>query len=103
MALPIRPTSAPATPSVGPSDAARAAQRAFFDAAMGKAATPAPVQSSAPTPPVAPTAPVAQASAQPSAPLATRTISQGAPLPKVDTTTPPDPDARPGSRLNIRV
>ncbi len=98
MALPIRPTTAPITSNVAPNERARAAQRAFFDAALGKAPAPAPAA------PVAPTALVAaqsQASAQ--APAIPRTIAPGAPLPRVDTTTPPDPDARPGSRLNIRV
>lgn len=93
MALPpIRPTLPPITPSVAPSDKARVAQRAFFDAALGKAQTPAA--------PVAAVGPVETRTGPAPRPAM---ASEGAPLPHVDTTTPPDPNARPGLRLNIRV
>jgi hypothetical protein len=93
MALPpIRPNLPPVTPSVAPSDKTRAAQRAFFNAALGKVETPV-------APPAAAAPVTARAAFTPEAAIA----REGAPLPRVHTTTPPDPNARPGSRLNIRV
>ncbi len=85
MASPIRPTlpefQPPArSPQAG--EAARAAQRAFFDAALGKA------QAGAATPPQA------VASAKPEG--VARPVSP-------PTDAQPEPYARPGSLLNIRV
>lgn len=77
----IRPTSLPATPAPATSPARTAAQRAFFDAAMGRAGSAAPAAE-----PVKAAAPVAQ-----------RTVQ--AQIPE----EPPKKILRPGSLLDIRV
>jgi hypothetical protein len=89
---PIRPNAFP-TPGVQPSpaDAARtAAQRAFFDAAMGRSAAPAPSAAAAAAAPVGvftpSAAPVQRAEIRPAADAA-----------------PPTKMLRPGSLLDIRV
>jgi len=99
---PIHPSAFPAQPAANSvagagADAQRAAaQRAFFDAAMGRAAAPG-----APAAPQAPTAPTAAARASFFAP---------APAPAPRPEIRPDPSAegparplRPGSLLDIRV
>ena len=88
MALTIRPDAFPTTPARPAADAARlAAQRAFFDAALGRAGAPAAAQATA--------APAAQSAvtvrAQP---------VQRLPDPAAE---PPAKPLRPGSLLDIRV
>jgi hypothetical protein len=92
----IRPNAFPTPAQPSPADAARsAAQRAFFDAAMGRSAGPAP--SAAPAAAVAPTAlftptaaPIQRAEIRPAV-----TPAPGA--------EPPAKILRPGSLLDIRV
>ena len=76
----IRPTSLSATPAAVP-PARTAAQRAFFDSAMGRAGAPAPAAE-----PVKAAAPVAQ-----------RMVRESLPE------EPPKKILRPGSLLDIRV
>lgn len=89
MTSPVRPPILPPTsPSAahGPSDPARlAAQRAFFDLALGK---PAATPTAAPAP-----SPTAQASAAPATVAA----------PSTATPDTPQKILRPGSLLDIRV
>jgi hypothetical protein len=88
---PIRPAGYPIQPPANPAaDSARlAAQRAFFDQALGRAGGPAPTQAAAAPQAVAAASPVA---AQPVRPVAAPQDSEGpAKLP------------RPGSLLDIRV
>ncbi len=90
MVTPVRPSLTP--PTANPAGAARtAAQRAFFDAAMGRAA-PAAAPTQAPAVQAAPVAPV-RAAIPPQQPMANLT---------------PDPNEpvryrRPGSILDIKV
>lgn len=86
---PIRPNAFPAQSGPAPvADAARtAAQKAFFDAAMGRSA-----------PPAAPAAPPAPAFTAPAAPVQRAELRPA--------TVPAEPPAkllRPGSLLDIRV
>jgi hypothetical protein len=85
---PIRPAVyPPAQPVQGPGAAKSAAQRAFFDAALGKAtggATAGPVQTAAAQPPVVHATPVQR-------------------MPTGQATEPPQKLLRPGSLLDIRV
>ena len=86
MALPPitgRPISPPAQPSRSVADA-RAAQKAFFDAALGKVQAPATVQRAAPT---------AAAPARPSPILTSAPAAEPS----------PDRPMRPGSLVNIVV
>ena len=92
---PIRPNAFPIQPAATPArqgaDAARtAAQKAFFDAAMGRAAAPAAPQAT-----TAPQAPVFTPTATPPARVEIRptTVPQEA----------PSRILRPGSLLDIRV
>ena len=94
---PVAPATTPLGPSRARSPEAIAAQRAFFNAALGKAA-PAAL---APAPPraIAPRA-IAEASAPPaparaSAPVPTPQSEGGAP--------PPNRFAQPGSLIDIKV
>ena len=94
---PVAPSSTLLAPSRARSPEAIAAQRAFFNAALGKAAPTAP----APAPPkaIAPRA-LAEASAPPaparaSAPVPAPHSEGGAPL--------PNRFARPGSLIDIKV
>ena len=88
----LTPISSPIAPTrVQPVEGggARAAQRAFFNAALGKADAPVAPRATAAVTPAAPTA----------APQAPR------PIQTVIAAEPPDPARtyRPGSRLDIRV
>jgi hypothetical protein len=95
MAAPIRPGFNNPAPQAAPRpDAARnAAQRAFFQAAMGQASAPA--------------APRAQVQPQAQAPRVTAAPQAAAPpAGRIPTNLPPDPPARilrPGSLLDIKV
>jgi hypothetical protein len=84
---PIQPQANPQTPA---SDARSAAQRAFFQTALVKAA--APIAPSAPTP-IAP------------APTTARAVQPGVTRLKDETTVPPHPGRilRPGSLVDIKV
>ncbi len=87
MADPIRPNLTPHLPTAQPGGQARAAQRAFFDAALGKAQAPtasvaAPVQLQAQAPAVRPV------------PIMRETP---------DPDQPPDRILRPGSFVDIKV
>lgn len=88
MVTPVRPNlTPPAGPAAG--SARTAAQRAFFDQAMGRAApaaATAPAVQAQPAPPVAPVRPTVQATANPSPP-----------------TDEPVRYRRPGSILDIKV
>jgi hypothetical protein len=81
VAQPIRPVPPSFTPSVRPSETAQAAQRAFFDAAMGRAS---------------PTTPSA-------APVAAKAVQVAASAVQMDADEPADRWARPGSRVDIKV
>jgi hypothetical protein len=87
------------TPARGPNPARVAAQRAFFNAAMGQAQAAAPGQPQPQAPTQAaraatPTAPVAAASA---------TVSDNRPVIQVRETEAPTRYLRPGSLLDIKV
>lgn len=92
MTTPVRPPIVPPTQAAQPqrADPARlAAQKAFFDVALGKAAAP-----------MAPAASMAPAAAAPTAPTAPPKPVQRTP----DLTAePPTKILRPGSLLDIRV
>jgi hypothetical protein len=89
---PIRPNTFPVAPAPGAAaaDAARqAAQRAFFDAAMGRAAAPPPA-------------------AQPAQPIRTASVTAAPVAPQAGVrfdpaADPPSKLPRPGSLLDIRV
>ena len=85
---PIRPNSVPTPPASGADVARQAAQRAFFDAAMGRAGAPA-----AAAPQAARLSTVATAAAPP----------PGAGLRPDPAAEPPARLLRPGSLLDIRV
>jgi hypothetical protein len=91
---PIRPAGYPVPPPANPAaEAARlAAQRAFFDQALGRAAPAAKAQASAPTQAVAPSAPSPAAVVRAPTPTAPAAPSDAAAKP-----------LRPGSLLDIRV
>jgi hypothetical protein len=83
---PIAPPVAPTAPARTRSPEAIAAQRAFFNAALGKAAPPAA--------PVAPT---------PAKPMA-QAVARLAPAPQFDPNAPPPSRLlRPGSLIDIKV
>ena len=88
-ALPVQPAS---TPGVGADAARQAAQKAFFDAAMGRAAPP----------PAATVAPAPQA-ARPSLFAAAPAAVQRAEIRPDPGAEPPARPLRPGSLLDIRV
>lgn len=83
MAAPIRPFVPPKLPlrPEGPSEAARAAQRAFFSQALGQA----------------------QGIAQPAEAAPTRTQAVAQPAAALDPATPVERLLRPGSLLDIKV
>ena len=89
---PIRPAGYPATPPANPAaDQARlAAQRAFFDQAMGRAGGPRPAQAAAPAPVTAATAP-------------TLVVRPSAAASQSQAGEPAAKPLRPGSLLDIRV
>lgn len=90
---PVRPNVWANVPPPGPGAAKTAAQRAFFDAALGKAAG-APQQAPAPATPVRATPVQAQTQATPQ------------PVQRMPTAQPAEPPTRilrPGSLLDIRV
>ena len=82
---PIRPSNLPIQPAQaqGPDSARAAAQKAFFDAAMGRATVPAPVSAPAQTTPTV---------------FAQRVETRPDP-----TAEPPSRVLRPGSLLDIRI
>ncbi|HVY34940.1 MAG TPA: hypothetical protein VG960_11015 [Caulobacteraceae bacterium] len=94
---PVAPSTAPLAPSRTRSPEAIAAQRAFFNAVLGKAAPTAP----APAPPraIAP-----KAIAEASAPPAPARASAPVPTPQGEgVAPPPNRFARPGSLIDIKV
>jgi hypothetical protein len=102
---PIRPNifpgqQAPITPAAGGADAARAAaQKAFFDAAMGRANAP----SAAPAPAPAPQAAPVVSAARPSFFAALTTPPQRPEIRPDPAAEAPSRVLRPGSLLDIRV